>query len=52
MDIEVEVSPVIDVAVMVDVVIVVVGGNRIGAVDVDAGRKAEVKQVVSTTVVS
>ena len=51
-EVEVEVPSVIDVAVMVDVVIVVVGGNRLDAVDVDAGRKTAVKQVVLTTVVS
>ena len=37
---------------MVDVVIVVVGGNRLGAVDVDAGRKAAMEQVVLTAVKS
>ena len=36
-DFDVEVPPVINVTVMVDVVIAVVGDNRLGDVDVDAG---------------
>ena len=47
-----DVPSVIDVAVVVDVVIVVVGGNRLGVGDVDAGGKAEMKQVVLAAVVS
>ena len=44
-DVEVEVSPVVDVKLVVDIVFVVVGGNRLGAVDIDAGQKAAMKQV-------
>ena len=51
-DIEVEVSSVVNVVVMVDVVIVVVGYNQFGDVDVDAGRKDVMKQVLLVTVVS
>ena len=51
-DVEVEGPPVVNMTVMVDVVIVIVGGNRLGAVDVDAGRKSAVKQVLLAAVVS
>ena len=51
-DFEVEGLPVINVTVMVDVVIAVVGDNRLGDVDVDAGWKAPVKQVLLAAVVS
>ena len=51
-DVEVEGTSVVNVKLMVDLVIVVGGGNRLEAVNKNADRKTAVKQVSYATVVS
>ena len=51
-DVEVEIPRVVVVEVVVDVVIVVVGGSVLSAVGLDSARKAAVKQIVLAAVVS